>query len=125
MTAAPPNSVAPLGGTSLPIFETRPDRLTLHMVEDHQLEALTNMSRPISLALAGAATGGFLGLIPSAMVALHRVGTTDLTGADMASALICVGCIVCAVIAWPLAIKGQLAANRAIKNIRQRSEHAI
>jgi hypothetical protein len=119
------NSVAPLAGKSLPIFETRPEKLTLHMVEDHQLEALTNMSRPIALALAGASTGGFLGLIPSAMTAFHRVGTTDLTGADMAGALICVGCIVCAVIAWPLAIKGQIAANNAVKSIRDRSQHPI
>lgn len=120
-----PNEVTGAGGVGLPIYETRPDRLTLHMIEDHQLDALTNISRPIALALAGAATGGFLGLAPATVTAMGRVGTTALTGADMASALICAGCIVGALITWPMAIKGQIAANDAVKSIRDRSHHQL
>lgn len=120
-TGDPPNALRAVPAPSIPIYETNPPSIMLHRIEDHELEALTNISRPIALALAGTATGGFLGLTPGAITAYARIGTTQFTVADFAAGILCAACVVLAALTWPSAIKGQLEANRAIKRIRERS----
>lgn len=115
----PPQNVAQ--PTPIPIYETNPTGITLHRIEDHELEALTNISRPIALAVAGAAAGGLLGLVPGGFSAFDHLSSKSVTGGDMVTLLLCGGCAVAAVIAWPMAIMGQIKAATTLKAIRGRN----
>lgn len=46
----------------IPLVQTSPDAITLHRIEEHELEAFMNIARPYSLAAATTAAGAFLGL---------------------------------------------------------------
>jgi hypothetical protein len=54
------NQVLPLTPT-IALLQTSPDAVTFHRIEDHELDALTNISRPLSLGVSTMALGTCLG----------------------------------------------------------------
>ncbi len=106
-------------GKSIALVQTSPDLITLHRIEDHELEDLMNIARPYSLALSTMSLGAFLGLLPSVLTVFDRapggLGSTDLIIVIVAGA-----CIAAGAISGAYAVKGLLDADRAIKRIRAR-----
>jgi hypothetical protein len=106
-----------LGAISL--VQTRPDSITLHLIEDHELEAFMNVSRPYSLAAATTSLGGFLGLLPTVLNAFeHRA--SGITTTELVSVVVCAFCLATASVAGTYAVRGLIDANRALRRIRAR-----
>lgn len=126
--AAPahPNSVSSLDGpNTIRLVETSPTEIIFHRIEDHQLEQLTNISRPLTLAVSGAAVGAFFSLLPSAIDALGKVGTAQLNRSGMAYCLIDALALLAAVIFGYSAAKGEVEAKKTVKTIRAREQRPI
>src|SRR4051794_14807799 len=105
--------------TQIPLMQTSPDVITLHRVEDHELETLMNISRPYSLAFSTMTMGAFLGLLPSVMAALDRAHD-GLTNSELATIIVSAGCLFSALISGSYALRALIDANKAIKRIRAR-----
>ena len=71
----PPGGPASAAGSSIKVFQTVPTSINVHMIEDHQLDTLANVSKPLPLAVAGVAAGAVLGLLPSLLAAVCAIGT--------------------------------------------------
>ncbi len=124
--SAPFSGVGNLDGSStIRLVETSPTEIVFHRIEDHQLEQLTNISRPVTLAVSGAAVGAFFSLLPSAIDALGKVGTTQLTRGGMAYCLIDAVCFLAALIFGYSAAKGEVQAKDTVKAIRAREQRPI
>lgn len=108
------------GGLPIALYERSPTDITFHRIEDHELEALTKLSRPLSMAVAGTATGGFLGLAVLVVGALDRVGTSQLAGTDITAIVLCAICLTVSCITWPIAIRGERRACNSVTRIRSR-----
>lgn len=127
MVTPPSNQGNSLGAGGTPpanaiaIYQTNPAAITLHTIEDHELESLTNISRPISLGVAGTATGGLLSFMTPAFAAYAHLNAHSITPSDFASVCIFIICTVLSAVAWPYAISGQIKARRMLKSIRGRS----
>jgi hypothetical protein len=109
---------AMVGGIA--VYQTSPQRLTMHRIEDHELELLINISRPIMLTLAGVFGGGFLGLLPAAILAYQHVNTQSVTASDLTSVLVCGACLVGVVVSGVISALAQRKASATIANIRSR-----
>jgi hypothetical protein len=107
-----------LGGIA--VYQTSPQRLTMHRIEDHELELLVNISRPIMLTLAGVFGGGFLGLLPAAISAYQHVGSRNVTVSDLTSVLVCGACFVGVIVSGVISALAQKKASATIANIRGR-----
>jgi hypothetical protein len=103
------------------IQQTSPSFITVHRIEDHELEMLTNISRPISLAVSTMAIGACLGLLPSALVVVEKVRAgTAIIGSDLLTLCVCVGCGVAGIIIGLYAARGQYRAHQTVSVIRSR-----
>jgi hypothetical protein len=100
--------------------KTSPEYVTFHLIEDYELEMITNISRPISLSLAGAALGGILGLSPNVVAAFGAASKATASSGDLITLCIWGGCVVGFVITGFLAAKGESQAAATKQNIRAR-----
>ena len=103
----------------IPMVQTSPDSITLHRIEDHELETFMNISRPYSLAFSTTAMGAFLGLLPSAIGSFDHADK-GLTPSELITIALAAGCLATAVVAGIYAVRGLIDANRAVKRIRAR-----
>jgi hypothetical protein len=53
--------------SGIEIVATAPENIKLHSIQDFELDALTNISRPIVLCFSTMLLGGALGLLPSVL----------------------------------------------------------
>ena len=107
------------------IVQTVPTRITMHTIEDYQLTALTNVSRPLTLAGAGAAFGAWAGLLPSLVAGLHRVGTTSLRPEDLAYIVLdAIFLVATGHFGWR-AYAGERDAHRMVKDIKGRPSRPL
>lgn len=113
------------GAQTVPVYQTRPERLTLHAVEEHELQQMMNVTRPLTLAGAGAFAGGLLGAAPGAVSAIATVGSRVTTTADVVNIAIGFGCLVGLLICAPVAVKGQVDANRIMAAVRARQARLV
>jgi hypothetical protein len=104
---------------------TLPDDLVFHCVQPYELDSLTHLARPVSLAVASIATGCALGMIPLVHGAIDAVG--DLSKINNVAmlwyliyAMIFALTSGIALIAWINAIRGRRDARRLLRDIRQR-----
>lgn len=100
------------------IVQTTPDTITFHRIQDHELELLTNISRPIALSLAGAVTGVFFAFVPATISAFQDVSGVD--AADMIYVGLCFAAFALAAVFWPVAIAAQKKTGKTLKDIRAR-----
>jgi hypothetical protein len=107
------------GSPTIPIVQTSPDEITLHRIEEHELEAFMNIARPYSLAFATTAAGGFLGLLPGVLASLGHAGT-GLKTTELVEIGAAVFCLAIAIVTGIYAGQGLLDADRAIKRIKAR-----
>jgi hypothetical protein len=111
-------------GAQLPfqLLETRPDSITWHMIWDHELDRLVNISRPITLGVATTLAGAFLGLLPSVAKTLEDASErapADL--GDISLSLVAAACLAGAVVASFFAYRGQVDAFAVRENVRSRN----
>src|ERR1700691_5999480 len=105
--------------SGIELLESRPRNITLHRIEDHELEMLMNISRPVALAVSTTSVGAFLGLLPSmqstlASVNNHRpLSLFDLILVAIGAACLAVG-MTTGVFAW----RGQMQARRTVGALR-------
>lgn len=102
-----------------------PESLDFHCVQPYELNSLTHLVRPVSLAVASLATGCALGMIPLVRGALDAVG--DLSKVSNGAmlwyliyAMIFALCSGVSIIAWINAFRGRSDARRLLREIRQR-----
>jgi hypothetical protein len=102
-----------------------PESLDFHCVQPYELDSLTHLVRPISLATASLATGCALGMIPLVRGALDAVSDlSKITNGAMLwyliYAMVFALCSGISIIAWINTFRGRKDARRLLREIRQR-----
>ncbi len=103
-----------------------PESLDFHCVQPYELDSLTHLVRPVSLAVASLATGCALGMIPLVRGALDAVGdVSKITNGAMLWYLIyamifALSSGVSVISAWINALRGRSDARRLLRLLRQR-----
>lgn len=103
------------------VLESGPENIKLHRIEDHELELMMNISRPIALAVSSATLGACLGLLPSVFAIVATVlKPASISLFDMVTVAICAVCFALFVTTGIAAIQGHRQANRLLAAIRSR-----
>jgi hypothetical protein len=102
-----------------------PESLDFHCVQPYELDSLTHLVRPVSLAVASLATGCALGMIPLVRGAIDAVGDiSKITSGAMLWYLIYAMVFALSagisIIAWINALRGRSDARRLLREIRMR-----
>jgi len=115
---------APIPG--LRILETRPDSITWHIVWDHELEGLMNISRPISLGLSTMFIGAALGLLPAVIAAIAAASAAKPMAIDtLLLALTAAVCLAAGIACGCYAARGISDAKAIRKQVRERNPRAL
>jgi hypothetical protein len=109
----------------IPFPVTLPESLLFHCVQPYELDSLTHLVRPVSLAVASVTTGCALGMSPLVRGALDAVGDlSKVTSPAMLWYLIYAMIFALSagisIIAWINAIRGRRDARRLLREIRAR-----
>src|SRR5690606_19797988 len=112
MTKSIDTVVEPVGGSvtkyPIQILETRPESITWHVIWDHELEKITNISRPIILGLATTLLGGFLGLLPMSLGVIRASNASSaVTLEGLAAVIVAALCLSGFVALGFFSIRGQ------------------
>jgi hypothetical protein len=104
---------------------TLPESLDFHCVQPYELDSLTHLVRPVSLAVASATTGCALGMIPLVRGALDAVrDLSNTTNGAMLWYLIYAMIFALSsgisIIAWINVFRGRRDARQLMREIRQR-----
>jgi hypothetical protein len=102
-----------------------PESLDFHCVQPYELDSLTHLVRPVSLAVASLTTGCALGLVPLVRGALDAVGDlSKITSGAMLwyliYAMVFALCSGISIIAWINVLRGRRDARRLLREIRRR-----
>jgi len=102
-----------------------PESLDFHCVQPYELDSLTHLVRPVSLAVASLTTGCALGMIPLVRGAIDAVGdVSKITSGAMLWYLIYAMVFALSagisIIAWINALRGRSDARRLLREIRMR-----
>lgn len=97
-----------------------PPEIRMHLMHEHELKDLANMSRPIMLALAGMSGGALISLAPLAFDAFVKLSRGPIPALDVFVIVVTILMAGLALISWPLAIYGQIATTRQLARIRER-----
>lgn len=126
LLAPPPEGSATAGVPGVTHYETQPDSITWHKIWDYELESLTNVSRPIVLALSTMFIGSGVGLLPTVLGVFDKVSSKmHLTTTDLQMLLVAGGCWAFGLAFGFFAARGQYDAYRTKKAIRARNPHKI
>ena len=129
MANLPPAQSAPSGAPAthpaIQIVQTVPSKIAMHTIEDHLLDKLTNVSRPIPLAIAGVAAGGILGLLPTLRQAAPAIGTAQFSGGDLLFVALASMLVPIAIYCGWIAYEGEREARRLVAEIRARAEREM
>lgn len=123
----PTDSMTPqaLGAVMRPVQlkETRPKSITWHIIWDHELEGLTNISRPIVLGLSTTFLGALFGFTPDIFGLCTRLLSKQiLTASDLFTCVASGCCATAAIIFGYFAIRGQVDAQKIKSGVRSREE---
>ena len=102
-----------------------PESLDFHCVQPYELDSLTHLVRPVSLAVASLTTGCALGMIPLVRGAIDAVGDVSKisSGAmlwNLIYAMVFALSAGISIIAWINALRGRSDARRLLREIRMR-----
>lgn len=122
--AAVANTVTSSTAGTIKFEATFPDHVRLHMLEDHQLDQLANVQRPISLAIAGVAAGAFVSLLPSALGSVATLGKA-FGGVELAYVLLDVVTLLVGIFAGIVAWRAERDVQGLLKDIRGRGSRPI
>lgn len=111
--------VSPGGGNTIPVVQTSPEEITLHRIEDRELETMMGISRPYALAFGTMSVGAFLGLLPSVLAIWGRADA-GLSNVDLMILMIAGGSLVAAAVLCGYAIRALVDANKALNKVRCR-----
>ena len=120
----PPNPRVAIHST-VHVLQTREVEIRIHRIEDREFASLLNVSRPITLAVAGVSGGGVLGLLPSIMLGFDHLSAKTITASDVALMMAFTVCVAASVITWPLAVSGQIQARTLLRDIRSRQADPV
>ncbi len=109
-------------GTKVSLSETDAQQLVLHRIWDHELREMTDVARPLCLAVATTAFGGTLGLIPSLLDAwdVFAAPTRETTTGAAIVLIAFVACVVLAITVGFFAVRGQLVLHKLRSDIRNK-----
>lgn len=103
------------------IYQTQPERLSWHVIEDHQLSQLTNISRPVVLGLTTTFLGAAIGFLIPAISAWERYGPNHVLSTTDLTTIIAFSCsVVATFVLGVFAVRGQLDAVKLVNEIRNR-----
>ena len=123
-------SLPAVGTSPIPLYESRPQSLLFYWVQLHELERLMHIERPFSLALASAATGYALGVLPLLRDAYRAINDLSKTSPDelfwhgvycMTFAL----AVGISIITWGNAFKGKSDATKLLEEIKRRPRNPV
>jgi hypothetical protein len=102
-----------------------PESLDFHCVQPYELDSLSHLVRPVSLAVASLTTGCALGMIPLVRGAIDAVGDVSKisSGAmlwNLIYAMVFALSAGISIIAWINALRGRSDARRLLREIRLR-----
>jgi hypothetical protein len=103
------------------LLESRPQNITLHRIEDHELEMLMNISQPAALAVSTTSIGVFLGLLPSIQSIVSAASNHQaLSSFNLILVALDAACLAVGVTTGVFAWRGQMQARRTLAAIRAR-----
>jgi len=115
-----------LASAGVTVYETGPDSITWHKIWDYELDTLTNISRPLTLAISTMLIGAGIGLVAPMISGLEDLFRQKPdTVPDLAYLVSCVICVGVGVTVGIFAAQGQLDAHRVKVDIRNRSRKAL
>lgn len=104
------------------LYSTHPSTLVYHWIWDYELGKLVNISRPITLGMAFLFAGAFLGLLPSLIAALEKIGKgAPLSPGDLFLCMLFAICMASALICGFFAYRGQRDAEEICADVRARN----
>ncbi len=105
----------------IPVYESSPENIKLHIIEDHELEMLMNISRPVALGISCTMLGASLGLLPSVFGIIALVGKQKVVSLlDVVTVVICGVCFAIFIVTGLYAWQGQRRARKILAEIRAR-----
>lgn len=105
------------------VVHTVPPKIRMHMIEDHQLSLIVNISKPLALAAFGACVGTFFSLLPSAIGSIDKLNTDEFGWSDLLFIVFDTLALVGTFSFGYLSYKGNEDAKRMVADIRSRAEH--
>lgn len=124
---APEPTASPAARREAPIAfpVSLPESLDFHAVQPYELDSLTHLARPVSLAVASLATGCALGMLPLVHGALDAVGDVSKVANGVMLWYLIYAMIFAlssgiSIIALINALRGRSDARRLLREIRQR-----
>lgn len=109
-----------MNGSSIDVVQTVPAQITMHTIENHQLDKLVNISRPISLSFSGVSIGVFFSFFPSCLDSLDKIGTGDFGPKQLAYFGILIAALIIGLVTTFFALKGEADARTMVTEIRGR-----
>ena len=110
----------------LTILETSPTSITWHKIWDHELDSLTNISRPITSSLATTAIGAWIGLSPTLAATLTKIASgKPIDQLDAVNSALWVACFSVGSVLAFFAIRAHVDAQKVKSKIRARQSKAI
>lgn len=110
------------GMATINIVQTVPSQITMHTIENFELEKLTNISRPISLTLAGVSAGAFFSFLPSALASTNKLNTSAFGKADLFYVIVTAIAALAMVYLGIVASRGEYDARQMVKGIKGRKQ---
>lgn len=107
---------------TITVVQTVPSQITMHTIEDHELDKLTNISRPITLAVAGIAAGAFFSFLPACINSFGSLNSDRFGRDDLFYSVITALSLIIAGYFGFTATRGELDARAEVKRIRQRQQ---
>lgn len=102
----------------------RPDHVSWHLVQDSELDMLTNKEAGVFGAIGFATFGSALGVLPQMIASVDKIGSADFNNADLWAFIIFAGSIVAMVICLTSFFWNKSRNSDIKKQIRERGSVA-
>jgi hypothetical protein len=104
------------------VIQTYPAQILVHTIEEHQLDKLVNISRPISLALGGLCGGALFSFLPSALGSGKLLGTPAFGPVDLFYIIVAILAFIGMMAFGFFAIRGEKDARKLVESIKSRQK---
>lgn len=108
------------------IMQTQPDKISWHVLQDHELDELAGAGRPIVLGLATTFLGAVIGLFTAALTSGAKLSSSEeLSAGDVQAIVIFWVCVAVTLTLGFFAVKAQLDLRARLREIRSRKARQI